>query len=44
VIFQKLIGEGRHPVGGLPAAYVCRNYRCDAPVTSAEALRECCTA
>ena len=35
------IGQGRHPVGGLPAAYVCRNRSCDAPVTSAQALLEC---
>ena len=35
------IGQGRRPVGGQPAAYVCRNRTCDAPVTSAKALLEC---
>jgi len=40
MIFRKLIGQGRHPVGGQPTAYVCRNQTCDAPVTSAKALFE----
>jgi hypothetical protein len=38
------IGEGRHPVDGQPAAYVCQNRTCDAPVTSVNALRERCAA
>jgi len=33
------IGEGRVPVGGAPAVYVCQNQTCDAPVTTVEALR-----
>jgi len=35
------MGEGRGPVDGLSAAYVCRNRSCLPPVTSAEKLREC---
>lgn len=34
------IGQGRGPIDGKPAAYVCRNRACEAPLTSAEALRE----
>jgi uncharacterized protein YyaL (SSP411 family) len=33
-------GEGRVPVKGHPAAYVCRNRVCAAPATSVEALRK----
>ena len=34
------IGQGRGLIDGKPAAYVCRNRTCEAPLTSAEALRE----
>jgi uncharacterized protein YyaL (SSP411 family) len=37
------IDRGRGPIDGKPAAYVCRNRTCEAPLTSAEALRERCT-
>ena len=37
------VGLGRTPVNGQPAAYVCRNQTCQAPVTTAEALREIVT-
>ena len=30
---------GRPLVGGAPAAYVCRNFTCDAPTTDPERLR-----
>ena len=33
--FLKLISQRRRPVDGLPAAYVCRNHRCDALVKNA---------
>jgi uncharacterized protein YyaL (SSP411 family) len=32
--------EGRVVVGGAPAAYVCRQFTCRAPVTTSEQLRE----
>ena len=32
--------RGKSLVNGAPAAYVCSNYACDLPVTTAEALRQ----
>lgn len=36
------VGQGRPPVDGRPAAYVCRHRTCTAPVTSGQALLERC--
>lgn len=37
-------GQGRGPVDSKPAAYVCRDQTCEAPVTTQEALLEYCGA
>jgi drug/metabolite transporter superfamily protein YnfA len=37
------VGQGRVPIDGKPAAYVCRNRTCEAPVTTVEALRARCS-
>ncbi len=34
---------GRPLVGGAPAAYVCRNFTCDAPTTDPDRLRTALT-
>jgi uncharacterized protein len=35
--------EGRHPVDGSPAVYVCRNFTCRIPLTDPMELREALT-
>jgi uncharacterized protein YyaL (SSP411 family) len=32
--------ESMQPAGGIPSAYVCRNYACQLPVTEAAQLTE----
>ncbi len=36
--------DGRTPIDGKPAAYVCRDFTCDLPVTEPDALRACLAA